>query len=98
MAEPPALIAAYLRKRADLVRFFTKRTGSVAAAEDIVQELYLKISSGPPPDDLRSPAAYLYRVGSNLMLDRFKQERRQSSRDRAWVRARSGDAPQSVAE
>lgn len=98
MAEPPALTAAYLRKRADLVRFFAKRTGSLAAAEDIVQELYLKISSGPPPDDLRSPEAYLYRVGSNLMLDRLKQERRQSARDQAWVRTRSGDAPESIAE
>ena len=36
MADPPPLIAAYLRKRADLVRFFTLRTGSAEAAEDVV--------------------------------------------------------------
>ena len=98
MAETQALIAAYLRKRADLVRFFAKRTGSAAAAEDIVQDLYLKISGAPAPDDLRSPEAYLYRVGSNLMLDRLKQERRQAARDDVWGRARGGEGRESVAD
>jgi RNA polymerase sigma factor (sigma-70 family) len=98
MADPPALIAAYLRKRADLVRFFTKRTGSPAAAEDIVQELYLKISAGAVPQDLRSPEAYLYRVGSNLMLDRLKQERRQVNREEDWGRSRAVAGLESIAE
>lgn len=98
MADPQALIDAYLRKRADLVRFFAKRTGSAAAAEDIVQDLYLRISSGPAPDDLRSPEAYLYRVGSNLMLDRMKAERRQGAREAGWGRLQAGDGPEGVAE
>jgi RNA polymerase sigma-70 factor (ECF subfamily) len=84
MSEAQALIAAYLRKRADLVRFFAKRTGSAALAEDLVQEIYLKITAGPPPSEVRSPEAYLYRVGSNLMLDRARQARRQAARDGAW--------------
>jgi RNA polymerase sigma-70 factor (ECF subfamily) len=90
MADLPPLIAAYLRKRADLVRFFTLRTGSSAAAEDIVQDLFVKISGLATPADLHSPEAYLYRVGTNLMLDRAKQQRRQTLRDDAWRRATVG--------
>ena len=99
MADPPPLIAAYLRKRADLVRFFTLRTGSAATAEDLVQDLFLKIQASGPPVDLQSPEAYLYRIGSNLMLDRLKQQRRQSVRDDNWDRqTRRGDSPESIAE
>jgi RNA polymerase sigma-70 factor (ECF subfamily) len=94
MADPPPLIAAYLRKRADLVRFFTLRTGSAEAAEDVVQDLFLKIRDMDPPDDLRSPDAFLYRVGTNLMLDRAKQQRRQAARDDVWNRETVGDAPE----
>ena len=49
--------------------------GSAAAAEDLVQEIYLRIAQAPPAE-LGSPEAWLYRVGSNLMLDRIKQQRR----------------------
>jgi RNA polymerase sigma factor (sigma-70 family) len=86
MADPPPLIAAYMRKRGDLVRFFTLRTGSAATAEDLVQDLYVKISEMAPPQDLRSAEAFLYRMGSNLMLDRAKAQRRQAARDQAWSR------------
>jgi RNA polymerase sigma-70 factor (ECF subfamily) len=97
MADPPPLIAAYLRKRADLVRFFTLRTGSAAAAEDIVQDLYVKLSETEAPADLRSPEAFLYRMGSNLMLDRAKAHRRAAARDHAWSEAGGGGGPEPVA-
>lgn len=98
MADPPPLIAAYLRKRADLVRFFTLRTGSAATAEDVVQDLYVKLSETEPPADLRSPEAFLYRMGSNLMLDRAKALRRAAARDHAWSQAGIGQAPEPVAQ
>lgn len=97
MAGPQTLIDAYLRKRADLVRFFTLRTGSAAAAEDIVQDLYLKLQ-GSEPGEIQNPEAYLYRMGSNLMLDRMKAQRRQAARDDSWSRERGGDGPEAVAE
>lgn len=99
MDDPQPLIAAYLRKRADLVRFFSLRTGSAAMGEDLVQDLYLKISASEPPAELHSPEAYLYRVGTNLMLDRIKQQRRQSSREDNWDReTRRGDAPEAITD
>jgi RNA polymerase sigma-70 factor (ECF subfamily) len=96
MADPP-LIAAYLRKRTDLVRFFALRTGSPATAEDIVQDLYVKISGLHPGPELINPVAYLYRVGTNLMLDRAKQQRRQAVRDDAWRRETVGGGPDPAA-
>lgn len=98
MADPPPLIAAYLRKRADLVRFFTARTGSAAAGEDVVQDLYLKLSETEAPADLRNPDAYLYRMGTNLMLDRAKAGRRSAARDHAWSQHAGGGGPEPVAQ
>lgn len=98
MAGPHPLIDAYLRKRADLVRFFTLRTGSAAAGEDIVQDLYIKLQGSEAPADIQNPEAYLYRMGSNLMLDRMKAQRRQAARDDSWSRERGGDGPEPVAD
>ena len=80
-----ALIAAYLERRADLERFFTLRLRSMAAAEDLVQEIYVRLASTEAPQDIHNPAAYLYRLGSNLMLDRLRGARRAGQREAAWV-------------
>ena len=77
-----ALMALYLRKRTDLVRFFALRTGSSPEAEDIVQEIYLKLALAK--DEPENAAAYLYRLGTNVMLDRVRSRRRAMSRDDAY--------------
>jgi RNA polymerase sigma factor (sigma-70 family) len=81
---PTALIAAYLERRADLVRFFTLRLRSATAAEDLVQEMYLRLSGVAPGAEVHNPVGYLYRLGSNLMLDRLRGERRSARRDAEW--------------
>lgn len=79
-----ALVEAYFAHRADLLRFFALRLGGTAAAEDLVQDIYLRIASAEPPGELHSPVGYLYRLGSNLMLDRIRGERRTAAREAAW--------------
>ena len=79
------LIGLYLERRADLVRFFTVRLRSAAAAEDLVQDIYVRLSGIAEPAEIQSPMAYLYRLGSNLMLDRLRGERRTAHRDGAWL-------------
>jgi len=79
------LMRHYLEKRANLVRFFAARLNSAAAAEDLAQELYLKIAALTAEDEIQNPSALLYRMGSNLMLDRLRQERRAGARESAWV-------------
>lgn len=80
-----ALVSAYLERRADLVRFFSLRLRSAAAAEDLVQEIYVRLAAVETHDEIQNPVAYLYRLGSNLMLDRLRGERRTGRRDAAWL-------------
>jgi RNA polymerase sigma factor (sigma-70 family) len=84
-------MAAYLERRAGLVRFFTMRTGSTTAAEDLVQEMYFKLRAMSPEAaaEVRSIGPFLYRLGTNLWLDRLKSERSQVARDDAWRRGHS---------
>jgi RNA polymerase sigma factor (sigma-70 family) len=79
------LIATYLERRTDLVRFFTLRLRSTSAAEDLVQEIYVRLAGVETGGDIQNPAAYLYRLGSNLMLDRLRGQRRTAHRDAAWL-------------
>ena len=78
------LIAAYLEKRPELVRFFTARLRSAASAEDLVQDIYLRLDRLEADVEVQSEGAYLYRLGMNLMLDRIRGERRTADRDSQW--------------
>jgi RNA polymerase sigma-70 factor (ECF subfamily) len=91
MADPPPssgtedpLLAAYLERRANLVRFLAARAGSLAVAEDLAQELYLKLAERDRAAEVGNPAALLYRMAINLMLDRARGEARAAARDTAW--------------
>ena len=66
------------------MRFFTARLGSAAAAEDLVQDMYVKICAIDPSTTVQNEVAFLYRLGSNLMLDRLRQQRRAAARDGDW--------------
>jgi RNA polymerase sigma-70 factor (ECF subfamily) len=80
------LKAAYLEKRRDLVRFFSLRLRSAEAGEDLVQDMFVKIS-GLPDSQIDNPIAYLYRLGWNMMLDRLRQQRRATVREGDWSNA-----------
>lgn len=82
---PSELLGAYMSKRDDLVRFFAARLRSMTAAEDLVQDLYIRVASLEPGDRVENPSAYLYRLASNLMLDRLRSDRRSGARDSAWL-------------
>ena len=70
--------------REDLKRYFSLRLGSAVAAEDLVQEIYLKVIAVAPDRDIQNAPAILYRLGSNLMLDQIRAAKRGRSRDRDW--------------
>ena len=86
MPHEPAsdLEAAYLERRPALLRYFIARTGSAAEAEDLVQELFLKVSASPDAEAVRNPGAYLFKQAFNLMLDRARGRRRAMQRDGAY--------------
>ena len=84
------LLSAYMERREDLIRYFRARLRSQEAAEDLVQDIYLKIADRTG-EAIDNPAAYLFRLGGNLMLDRIKVRRRAEARDSQWHRAHVSD-------
>lgn len=78
------LIQVYLERRANLIRFFAARAGSMAAAEDLAQELYVKLAARDPQVTADNPVALLYRIATNVMLDKARGETRSAARDAAW--------------
>lgn len=66
----------YIEHRSALIDYATRILGSREAAEDIVQDAYLKFT--PTPAAIGSPrqtVAYLYRVVRNLSFDVLKRRK-----------------------
>ncbi|RZJ47364.1 MAG: sigma-70 family RNA polymerase sigma factor [Brevundimonas sp.] len=80
----PLLADAYLEQRDALGRFFRARLGGGHDVEDLLQDLYLKVSQIDPGMEIRDPRAFLYRLASNLLLDRRRSSLRSATRDGAW--------------
>jgi len=78
------LLEIYLERRANLVRFFAARSGSLAIAEDLAQELYVKLATRDPTVTAENPVALIYRIATNVMLDRARGDARSGARDAAW--------------
>lgn len=92
---PPAdagLLAIFAAERAALLRFMRARCTNPADADDLLQELWVKIGSaarGP----VSNPRAYLFRMANNLVLDTRRAQQRAMTRDRGWLAAQDhGDA------
>ena len=78
------LTRAFLEKRESLLLFLAARTRSMAAAEDLVQELYLKVAAVGPETDVRAPAPLLYRMAANLLIDQVRSAQRDGRRNAEW--------------
>lgn len=88
---PTGIEAVFLANRGRLVRFLIAR-GAGDAAEDLVQDVWLKVSvrmDGPISD----PLAYLFRAADTLMIDRYRSRRQAERRDQAWADAREDHEP-----
>jgi RNA polymerase sigma-70 factor (ECF subfamily) len=92
MNQSSLLLRSFVDRQTDLKRYFTARVGS-EEAEDIVQEIYLKIVAIQDDREIRNPGAYLYRLGANLMLDRLRHRRASVARDAEWYRSTRVTAP-----
>lgn len=81
------LLNAYFDRKVEMRRFFLARLQSASEADDLVQDLYLKVSSLTIVEEIQSPGAYLYRLAANLMLDRLRGQHRAAARDGQWRHA-----------
>ncbi len=84
------LEAVFMANRQALERFLRARSGSPAEAEDLVQDLWLKLGGATGP--LSEPLSYLYRMADNLVLDRRRSAARRERRDDAWNDLSGGGA------
>ena len=84
-----------LANRDRIVRFLGVR-GAGDAAEDVFQDLWMRLSSrqsGPVAD----PLSYVMRAANNLMLDRYRAARQRELRDAAWGEAAATAPPSAEA-
>lgn len=79
------LEAVFLSNRERLLAFL-RAHGAGDAAEDLLQELWLKIAAAPP-GPIAQPLSYLFRSANNLMLDRFRSSQQATRRDQDWTEA-----------
>lgn len=86
------LQAVFMAQRPALLRFLRAR-GAGEDAEDLLQDLWVKLEGGPPAVPVAEPLAYLYRAADNLMLDRRRSAVRRSAREDAWGEAADGAEP-----
>jgi RNA polymerase sigma factor (sigma-70 family) len=68
--------------REPLLRYL-RAHGAGDAAEDLLQELWLKIAASPP-GPVANPRSYLFRSATNLMIDRRRSEGQAQRREIEW--------------
>lgn len=79
----------YRASRTDLLRFLVARTGDPGEAEDILQDLWIKVRQ-PATGPVAHGRAYLYRMAQNLVVDRSRERQRRARRERSWFDQREG--------
>lgn len=82
------LLQTFMHCRSDLLRYLRLRGALPDEAEDILQNLVLKLNEqgGNPIDQ---PRAYLYRMATNQFLLHRRGDARRRQRDEDWVDAQS---------
>ncbi|HEY2824062.1 MAG TPA: sigma-70 family RNA polymerase sigma factor [Gemmatimonadales bacterium] len=65
----------YAEVRPVLLRYLTRLTGDADAAEDFVQEAFVRLAERPPGDD-RNIKGWLFTVATNLARDGLRTSRR----------------------
>lgn len=78
------LSALFTAHRGELARFLSARCGDAAEADDLLQDLWLKLSAlntGP----IANGRAYLFRMANNMVLDARRGRMRSMARDRQWA-------------
>ncbi len=79
------MLTTYLEKRTMILRYFMARTRDATIAEDILQELYLKIAALPEGYDVENETAFLFRTAQNIWLNMIRGKTRALSREGQWL-------------
>jgi RNA polymerase sigma factor (sigma-70 family) len=60
---------AYQRYRAELRRFFARKSRDPNAVDDLIQNMYLALKKTRPADDVHDPRQYLFGIAWHLLHD-----------------------------
>lgn len=75
------LLDAFKLHQDALLGFITKRTGDPQLAQDILQDLYVKLEGQSSATEVKYPKAYLYRIANNLIIDQQRFQSRFTDSD-----------------
>lgn len=75
----PSLFDRLFRRHSQELKAFAGQRGGHEAADDLLQEAYLRLIQHPEPESIDNARAFLYRTIANLSVDRH---RRQAVRER----------------
>ena len=75
------------RFRVPLMSFFLRHVRNRAEAEDLTQEVFVRLISTSEPDRIECAEAFVFRVATNLLIDRARCATRRSQRGFVPVRS-----------
>ncbi len=78
------LTGVFLAQRDQLTRFLAVRLGNRDEAEDVIQDMWLRLARFPT-GPVAEPKAYLFRMAANLATDRRVSAARRGARENAWL-------------
>lgn len=80
--DPPDAADLFDRHHLQLYRYLRRVTGDPGEAEDLTQEVFLRVSrsAGSGPSDQRA-GAWLFRIARNLVIDRWRRRRLRQDRE-----------------
>src|SRR5687767_2150942 len=71
----PLAALAFAEFRGGLYRFLLRKLKSADTAEDLAQEVYLRLLRATDPSQVKYPQAYVYRVAFNVLYEYRLRER-----------------------
>jgi len=87
------LLGAFIECRPALLRYLTLRGARAEEAEDILQEVHLKLWA-EKTGSVDQPRAYLYKMTNNHFLLHRRTANRRARREGDWMYARGGEQPE----
>src|SRR5258707_15673848 len=75
----------YRRTSRSLWSYVYRVTGNAADADDIVQDAFCRLLRGRPHADEEQRRRYLFRIASNLVVDRWRRQERAADAARQHV-------------
>lgn len=75
MTDHPDLDALFRRHAGDLAGYLKRQLPCPHLAEDLCQDVFLRVGQQPPCEALEQPRAYLFRIARNLLIDHHRRRR-----------------------